>query len=46
MHGQMSLGTVEAPVKYLILIYSNPASRDIWAGFSDEERVPLSDRTE
>jgi hypothetical protein len=30
---------VEAPVKYLILIYSNPASREIWAGFSDDQRA-------
>jgi hypothetical protein len=29
----------EAPVKYLILIYSNPASREIWEGFSDDERA-------
>jgi hypothetical protein len=28
----------EAPVKYLILIYSNPASREIWEGFSDDQR--------
>jgi len=39
MHGQESLGTVEAPVKYLILIYSNPASREIWEGFSDDQRA-------
>jgi hypothetical protein len=26
-------------VKYLILIYSNPASREIWEGFSDEQRA-------
>lgn len=26
-------------MKYLILIYSNPASRAIWAGFSDEQRA-------
>jgi hypothetical protein len=26
-------------VKYLILIYSNPASREIWEGFSDDERA-------
>jgi hypothetical protein len=30
---------LEAPVKYLILIYSNPASREIWEGFSDEQRA-------
>jgi hypothetical protein len=30
---------VEAPVKYLILIYSNPASREIWEGFSDDQRA-------
>jgi hypothetical protein len=30
---------VEAPVKYLILIYSNPASRGIWEGFSDDQRA-------
>jgi hypothetical protein len=29
----------EAPMKYLILIYSNPASREIWEGFSDDERA-------
>jgi hypothetical protein len=28
----------EAPVKYLVLIWSNPASRAIWEGFSDEQR--------
>jgi|SRR5687767_13479360 hypothetical protein len=26
-------------MKYLILIYGNPRSRDIWNGFSREERV-------
>ena len=26
-------------MKYLILIYSNPASREIWAGFSDDQRA-------
>jgi hypothetical protein len=26
-------------VKYLILIYSNPASRAIWEGFSDDQRA-------
>jgi hypothetical protein len=26
-------------VKYLVLIYSNPASRAIWDGFSDEQRA-------
>jgi hypothetical protein len=26
-------------VKYLILIYSNPASREIWEGFSDDQRA-------
>jgi hypothetical protein len=26
-------------VKYLILIYSNPASREIWEGFSDDEQA-------
>jgi hypothetical protein len=30
---------VEAAVKYLILIYSNPMSREIWEGFSDDERA-------
>jgi hypothetical protein len=29
----------EAAVKYLILIYSNPQSREIWESFSEEERV-------
>jgi hypothetical protein len=26
-------------VRYLVLIYSNPASREIWEGFSDEQRA-------
>jgi hypothetical protein len=26
-------------VKYVILLYTNPASRDLWAGMSDAERV-------
>ena len=26
-------------MKYLILIYSNPASREIWEGFSDDEQA-------
>jgi hypothetical protein len=26
-------------VKYLILIYSNPASRGIWEGFSEDQRA-------
>ena len=26
-------------MKYLILIWSNPASREIWEGFSDEQRA-------
>jgi len=26
-------------VRYLILIYSNPASREIWEGFSDDQRA-------
>jgi hypothetical protein len=26
-------------VKYLVLIYSNPASREIWEGFTDDERA-------
>ena len=26
-------------MKYLILIYSNPASRAIWEGFSDDQRA-------
>jgi hypothetical protein len=29
----------EAPVKYLVLIYSNPQSRRLWEGFSDAERA-------
>jgi len=29
---------VEAPVKYLILIYTNPTSRKIWEGLSDAQR--------
>jgi hypothetical protein len=30
---------VEAPVKYLILIYSNPASREVWERLSDAQRA-------
>jgi hypothetical protein len=30
---------VEAPVKYLILIYGNPATRKIWEGLSETQRV-------
>ena len=26
-------------MRYLILIYSNPASREIWEGFSDDQRA-------
>ncbi len=26
-------------MKYLVLIYSNPASRQIWEGFSDDQRA-------
>ncbi len=26
-------------MRYLILIYSNPASREIWAGFSEDQRA-------
>jgi hypothetical protein len=26
-------------MKYMILIYSNPASREMWAGFSDAQRA-------
>jgi hypothetical protein len=29
----------EAPVKYMILIHSNPASREIWDGFTDDQRA-------
>jgi hypothetical protein len=29
----------EAPVKYLILIYGNPASRKVWEGLSDAQRA-------
>jgi len=30
---------MEAPVKYLILIYSNPTSLAVWEGLSDAQRV-------
>jgi hypothetical protein len=30
---------VEAPVKYLILIYANPATRKVWEGLSEAQRV-------
>ena len=26
-------------MRYLVLIYSNPASREIWEGFSDDQRA-------
>ncbi|MDF2743333.1 MAG: hypothetical protein K0S88_4709, partial [Actinomycetia bacterium] len=26
-------------MKYLVLIYSNPASREIWESFSDEQQA-------
>jgi hypothetical protein len=29
----------EARVKYMVLIHSNPASREVWEGFSDAERA-------
>jgi hypothetical protein len=29
---------LEVPLKYLILIYDNPASREIWAGLPEEQR--------
>jgi hypothetical protein len=29
----------EGPVKYVILIYSNPASREIWDSFTDEQQA-------
>jgi hypothetical protein len=35
----MSSRPLEAPVKYLVLIYSNPESRQIWEGFSDDQRA-------
>jgi hypothetical protein len=30
---------MEEPMKYLILIYHNPNAREIWEGFSDEQRA-------
>jgi hypothetical protein len=30
---------LEVPLRYLILIYSNPASRALWETLSDEQRV-------
>jgi hypothetical protein len=30
---------MEEPMKYLILIYHNPKSREIWEGFSEEEQA-------
>jgi hypothetical protein len=30
---------VEVPVKYLILIYSNPRSRAVWEGLTDAQRA-------
>jgi hypothetical protein len=32
-------GLLEAPVKYLILIHSNPASRALWEKLSDTQRM-------
>jgi hypothetical protein len=32
-------GSWEAAMKYLVLIYSNPASREIWEGFSEDEQA-------
>jgi hypothetical protein len=31
--------SLEAAVKYLIMIYSNPASREIWEGLSNAQRA-------
>jgi len=31
----------EEPVKYLIMIYSNPMSRQAWEGLSDAQRMEL-----
>jgi hypothetical protein len=39
MPGRESSRRLEAPVKYLILIYGNPESRAIWEGFSDDQRA-------
>jgi hypothetical protein len=39
MVGERIPTTQETPVKYLILIHSNPASRAIWESFSDEQRA-------
>jgi hypothetical protein len=39
MSGRDSSSRLEAPVKYLILIYGNPESRAIWEGFSDDQRA-------
>ena len=33
-------------MKFLILIYSNPESREIWEGFTDEERAQGLDQYE
>jgi hypothetical protein len=30
---------MEEPMKYLILIYHNPNAREIWEGFSEEQRA-------
>jgi hypothetical protein len=37
--GELFSRLLEAPVKYLVLIYSNPESRQIWEGFSDDQRA-------
>jgi hypothetical protein len=38
MEGETS-SRLETPVKYLILIYGNPASRAIWDGMNDADRA-------
>jgi hypothetical protein len=30
---------MEVAVKYMVLIHSNPRSRELWQGFSDDERA-------
>jgi hypothetical protein len=36
--GRIFLHLVEAPVKYMILIHSNPTILTVWKGLSDAER--------
>lgn len=36
--------TLEVPVKYLILVYSNPAFREVWEGLSEAQQMEFGRR--